>query len=339
MRLSTCIHQFFDQYLPRIKGVGDRTIEAYREAFSLFLHFAAEYHSIKIASLRTDHLSSNMILAFLDYLEIKRGNTAKTRNHRLAALKSFAKMIRFKYPEERKLGERILNIPQKRTKNQLIGFLYFEEALKVFQAVDLRKKQGFRDYTLLHLLYDSGARASEIARLNLDYFTPQEKTLAILGKGGHYRLIELWPKTARLVKLYITRYRAIPRPMYRQRLFINQRREEFSRHGISRICKKYLSIALPNERVKMLNPVHSFRHSCAVNMVSSGYSISELKYHLGHRNIDSTIDYFHLNLSRRREIQKKMNEYTQSILPQDPKIEELIDWENKRETLSWLDSL
>jgi len=268
-------------------------------------------------------------LAFFDDLERERKNLPKTRNDRLASLKSFAKMIRFMYPEERQIAEKIGNIPQKRTQKPLIGFLYQEEILKVFESVDLKRKDGLRDYALLHLLYDSGARASEVATLNLDYFNPQQKTLAILGKWNRYRLIELEPKTVQLLQLYITKYRTTPKPLYQHRLFINQRGEELTRHGIYRICKKYLSMALPAKRLKLINPVHSFRHSCAVNMLYSGYSLSEIRNHLGHEDIQSTSIYLHLDLNRKREIQKKFIEYMQSVLTRDPKIEELLDWENK----------
>ena len=339
MKLSTCIHQFFNQYLPRIKGSSTQTVKTYRNTYTLFLPFAANYRSIKIASLAVDHLTSELILDFLDYLESDRNNSAKTRNLRLAAIKSLAKMIRFTYPEKRDIAERILNIPQKRTQKQLIGFLYPEEILKVFESVDLTKREGFRDYTILHLLYDSGARASEIATLNLEYFDPENKTLAILGKGNRYRQMELWPRTTELIKRYITKYRTTPKPLYQHRLFINQRGEELTRHGLYRICKKYLFKALSSKRLKDINPAHSFRHSCAVRMLSSGDPISDIKNRLGHENIQSTMAYLQMDLTRRRQVQQKFIEYTQSVLKHDTKIDELVDWENKEETLTWLDSL
>jgi integrase/recombinase XerD len=120
---------------------------------------------------------------------------------------------------------------------------------------------------------------------------------------------------------------------------VNQRGENFTRHGINRMCKKYLTIALQEERAKMLNPVSSFRHSCAVDMLCSGKSPDEIKYHLGHQSINSTMVYLHLDINRPREIQEKMTAYCQSILPQDPKLEDLIDWRNKKKILNWLDSL
>jgi site-specific recombinase XerD len=243
------------------------------------------------------------------------------------------------YPEQRDLIENILKIPEKKAQENLIGFMYPDEILKVFKSVDLQKQCGFRDYTILHLLYDSGARASEIANLNIDHFDFQHKTLAILGKGNRYRLISIGTKTVQLIRIYILKYRNIPKPLYQQNLFINQRGEKHTRHGIYWICNKYLTAVLPKERLNILNAVCSFRHSCAVDMLCSGKSPDEIKYRLGHRNIASTLVYLHLDLNRTRELQKEIIEYTQSILPQDPQIEELIDWENKKKTLSWLDSL
>ena len=339
MRLSTCIYHFFDQYLPRIKGSSRKTIQSYRDAFTIFLPFASRHLGIKIDSLKVDHLSSDLILAFLDYLESGRGNAGTTRNQRLAALKSLAKMMRFMYPENQEIAERILSIPQKRTQRKLIGFLYPDEILKVFHDVTLTKKDGFRDYTILHLLADSGARASEIATLNLDYFNAQQKTLAILGKGNRFRLIELNPKTVRLINVYIAKYRVKPKPLYQQRLFINQRGTELTRHGINRICKKYLTKALSPKRIKNINPAHSFRHSCAIRMLTCGEPVSAIKNHLGHENIQSTMVYLQLDLTYKKEVQRRFIEYAQSNLSQDPKIDELIDWENKQEILKWLDSL
>ena len=113
MKLAPLLHEFFDRYLPYIKGTSPHTIKGYRDAFKLFL----------------------------DDLEQDRNNIAKTRNHRLAALKSFTRMVRFMYPEKRDLADRILNIPQKRTQKALVGFLYEEEILKVFEEMEERRKE------------------------------------------------------------------------------------------------------------------------------------------------------------------------------------------------------
>ena len=339
MKLSTCIHMFFAQYLTHIKGLSPHTVKAYRDTFKLLLPFAATYHGIKIESLRLEHISSDLILSFLNQLEQKRNNQPVTRNNRLAAIKSFAKMIRFIYPQQRELADNVLNIPQKRSQKPLVGFLYDDEILRVFESVDIRSKEGFRDYVLLHLLYDSGARASEIAELHLDYFNPDQETMAILGKGNRFRLVKLEPKTVQLLQLYIKQYRIVPKPSYQHRLFINQRGEGLTRHGIYRLCKKYLSMVLTAKRLKTISPVHSFRHSRAMDMLYQGEAITDIKNHLGHDNVQSTTRYLQLDINHRRHIQKQLVEYMKSNLAIDRKMDELFDGENMQNIMRWLDSL
>lgn len=339
MRLTSYIYQFFDQYLPHIKGCSSNTVKSYRDTLALFLPFAAGYHSIKIDSLKPEHLSTDLILAFLNSLESDRQNTARTRNQRLAVLKSLAKMLRFMYPEKRKLAESIMAIPQKRSQRRLIGFLYPQEIFNVLQSVNIIKKDGFRDYTILHLLYDSGARATEIATLRLDYFDLQNKTLAILGKGNRYRQIDLLPKTAALIDQYIAKYRRSPNVFSKKYLFVNQRGAAFTRHGINRLCKKYLNRTINAKRLNLINPAHSFRHACAVRMIAEGKPVSEIKNRLGHENVQSTMVYLQMDLSQKQLLQKKFIQFTQQHLMADPKIDELVQWENKQDILEWLDSL
>ncbi len=339
MKLSVPIHHFFVQYLPQIKGSGSATIKSYKETFKLLLPFAAEYHQVKLRSLTIDHLTFDFIIAFLDHLENDRKNIPRTRNQRLAVIKAFAKMIKVIYPEHREIAERILCIPKKRAQKTLVGFLYHDEVLKVFNAVDFKRIDGFRDYTILNLLYDSGARASEVATFKLDYFEPNKKTIAILGKGNRYRLIELWPRTVVLLNRYIKEYRKKPKAKCREYLFINQRGESLTRHGVYRICKLHLNKALPQKRLRTINPVHSFRHSCAINLLKLGYSITDIQNHLGHENIESTMVYTKLDIVRKKKIQDDFIKYTQSIITTDPNLDKLIDWENKEDILTWLDSL
>lgn len=339
MKLTTCLHQFFSNYLPHIKGVSQHTIRAYRDAFTLFIPFAANRLKIKTGSLMLDHLTPDMVLAFLVNLEQKRQNAPVTRNHRLAAIKSLAKMIQFMHPEKKDVVEKIMAIPQKRYQRKLIGFLYPDEIFKVMQSVDLYPQEGFRDYCLLVLLYDSGARATEVATLNLDYFNQEQRTLVILGKGNRFRQITLMPETSVLLKNYIDKYRKEPKPAYRHRLFINQRGKELTRHGIYRVCKKYLTAALPPKRLKSLSPVHSFRHSCAMSMLSSGCSLSDIRIQLGHEDLKATMVYLQLDLTHKRKVQKKFTEFNRSVLIDHPKINALFNAQNKDEIMAWLDNL
>ncbi len=337
--MTSCLHQYFTQYLPLIKGTSEQSIKAYKQTFSLLLYFLANHHAIKIKSLKIEHLTVDAVLAFLHHLKKDRKNSVQTRNHRLAVIKGLAKMIRFMHPDKKRIAEVLLTIPQKRAQKKVMGFLYPEEIMKVFIAVDLKKKEGMRDFTILHLLYDSGARASEIATLEFDYFAPENETIAVLGKGNRYRLINLCSRTASLISDYITNHRVDPIPLFAHRLFINQRKRGMTRHGINKICRKYLITALPEKRLKGLSPVHCFRHSCAVNMVTSGAPVSDIKNRLGHQSVESTMTYLQLDLSKKREIQNKLMEYMQSKINHDTKIDELIDWKNNAEILAWLDSL
>jgi len=338
MNLSSCLHTFFDQYLPKTKGMSKNTIQAYRQAFGLFVPFAASSLQKEAKSLELEHLTPQLILDFLDHLEAGRRNCARTRGHRLAAFKSLARMIRFLYPEHHSLAERVISIPQKRFVKNFARFLTYEELMQVLDAVNVKKSGGFRDYAIIHLLYDSGARAQEVASLRLEYFDPSQKTLAILGKGSRYRQIKLWPKTTQLLSMYIQKYRLKPKPMHQDVLFLNQRRQGFTRHGIYRLCQKYLLLALGEDKLKGLNPVHCFRHSCAIYMLGTGHSLTDIKNHLGHENLQSTMIYLKMDISRKRGLQKSFIVYTQN-LTQDEKLDELLDWENEQETLNWLDTL
>lgn len=339
MRLTSYIIKFFDQYLPHIKGCSPNTMKSYRDTMRLFLPFAAQYHGVKTDSLKLEHINTDLILDFLNQLESDRTNKAKTRNQRLAVLKSFSRMVRFISPDQQKLTDTILAIPQKRSQRKLIGFLYPQEINKIFNTVKIEKKDGFRNYTLLHLLYDTGARATEIATLHLDYFDYENKTLAILGKGNQYRQVELLPKTAELVYQYIVKYRNAPTSHFKKNLFINQRGSALTRHGIYRMCKRCLEQALSPKRLSLMHPVHSFRHSSAVRMVSEGKPLSEIKNRLGHSNVQSTMVYLQLDLNQKRQLQEDFIRFTRQHLKSDPKIDELIQWENKQNILEWLDSL
>lgn len=339
MKFSECLHQFFNWYLPAIKGVSDHTLDVYKQSFALFLPFAARQKSCGVRELKLEHISVELVVDFLEYLEKKRDNSVRTRNIRLASLKSLARMIRLLYPEQREYGDCLLMIPQKRAQKTLIGYLHQEEILDILAAVDMKKKDGMRDYTIINLLFDSGIRAAEVGNLQLDYFDYPNKTLGILGKGNRFRQIVLWTKTVDLLREYIDKHRGNAKFGYKHYLFISQRGKQFTRHGINRMCKKYLQLALPKKRLNALSPVHSFRHSCAMNMLSAGASITDIQNRLGHANIDSTMVYLKMEMRQKREVQKQFLQHTQSSLSEDAKVAEIVDWDNKEEILAWLDTL
>jgi integrase len=122
-------------------------------------------------------------------------------------------------------------------------------------------------------------------------------------------------------------------------LFVNQRQAALTRHGINRLCKKYLHRTLSPKRLALINPAHSFRHACTVRMLAEGHPISDIKNRLGHENMQSTMVYLQLDLSQKAQLQQKYLKFTQQHLINDPKIDELIQWDKKQDILQWLDSL
>jgi site-specific recombinase XerD len=339
MRLLPIVGRFFSSWLSGIKGASPNTSKTYREAFSLLLPFVARRAKVEPRSLTVEHLSRDAVLDFLHFLEKERGVSARTRNCRLAAIKSFAAMLRLMHPEKRPIADAILDIPQKRETKKPIGWLYPDEVAAILKDVDLKRPLGFRDWCMLRLLYDSGARASEIANLNLDSFDPRDKTLSIMGKGARFRQIEIEDRTAEALEVYVQRHRKAPAPTSPLRLFVSLRGAGLTRHGIYRVCDKYLKRTLSAKRLADLNPVHSFRHGCAVRMLASGRSIVEIKNRLGHQNVESTMVYLNLDVSALRRVQKRFEHYAEPIFAGNAQIEEMIDWENRQEVVAWLDSL
>jgi integrase/recombinase XerD len=163
--------------------------------------------------------------------------------------------------------------------------------------------------------------------------------LAILGKGNRFRQVDLSPTTVKMIKAYTINHRRRPKPAYAKRLFISQHGKALTRHGIYRLCRKYLRLALSEKRLDVLNPVHSFRHSCAINMLASGCSVTDIKNHLGHEDVQSSMVYLQMDLPRRKKIQERFTEYTQAVLSRNAEIEALIDKEEEDDIMTWLDSL
>ena len=339
MRLPPVVGRFFSSWLSGVKGASPNTAKTYREAFSLLLPVVAGRAKVETQSLTVEHLNRDAVLAFPAFLEKERGVSARTRNCGLAAIKSFAAMLRLMHPEKKRIADAVLEIPQKRETKKPIGWLYPDEVAEILKAVDLKRPLGFRDWCVLQLLYDSGARASEIASLNLDSFDSRDKTLSILGKGARFRQIEIEDRTAEALCIYVDRHRKSPGPACSARLFVSQRGAELTRHGVYRICDKYLKRTLSAKRLADLNPVHSFRHGCAVRMLATGRSIVEIKNRLGHRNVESTMVYLNLDVSALRRVQKRFEQYAAPVFAENPQIDEMIDWENRQEVVGWLDSL
>jgi integrase/recombinase XerD len=199
--LARSLGTFFSEHLPVRTGASRHTILAYRDAWKLFLRFAATRATRSVPELRLTDLDVETVLAFLDSLERDRHNAAVTRNHRRTALQAFFRYLPSVAPEYLAHSQRILSIPVKRAPRRTVDYLERPE-MEALAQVDRHSRQGRRDYALLAFLYNSGARVQEatdlgVAALQLD----RPYQVRLFGKGRKERVCPLWPETAALLRV------------------------------------------------------------------------------------------------------------------------------------------
>src|SRR4051794_12838410 len=195
------LQAFFTEHLTRHKRATAETIASMRHSFRLFLRFLQERTGIEPAALRLVDLDVPAVLSFLDHLERERGNSVRSRNIRLSAIRSFMRLVALRAPDSLGMVSRVLAIPVKREDKKLVGYLSRPEMDAVLAAPDQTQWAGRRDYALLLTMYNSGARVSEITTLRRPqvHFGPST-FLDLHGKGRKQRTVPLWPHTARVLR-------------------------------------------------------------------------------------------------------------------------------------------
>ena len=247
--------------------------------------------------MRLDDLNRETVLAFLDHLHNNRGNSASTRNARLAAVHSFFQFVAQEDPTSINLCQRVLSIPYKRTPARAITCLDRQEVEHILGSIDRRDPAGRRDAALLQLLYNTGARAQEVVDLRLPAIrlsTPAQ--VRLLGKGRKERLCPLWPETASLVKDML-KDRALE-PHEDAPLFVSAVGQPLSRFGLRHIVKTRVASAIhsrPSLAGKRITP-HTFRHSTALHLIQSGVEINVVRSWLGHASIETTHAYIEIDM-------------------------------------------
>ena len=342
--LSYYLQYFFSRYLPNHRGLPPNTIISYKHSWKLFYKFllSSRFPSCEKAPPLTD-ISVSHILCFLEYLENKtsgRGNKISTRNNRLAAIKSFFHAVQLIAPEHTKLCEQVFAVPTKKTRKPVADYLGKDEINAIFSGINTKSAQGFRDMSILRLLYNTGARISELANLRRsDLDLTHEKQVKILGKGGKERICPLWDSTIAFLSIYLKSERKKSKRGYERYLFINQRREPFTRFGLWRIVTKYVKKAtkdVPTLVKKHISP-HSFRHTTAVHLLQSGVDINVISDWLGHVDISTTTAYLHIDMSMKRKALKKIN-WLEDAINSDLD-GQTVDWKDMKQVSKWLDML
>ncbi len=187
--LGPLVQSFFMDYLPVQKGLRQGSIRSYRDTIRLFLCFVSEQRGDSIASLTIEDLSFERVLAFLKYLEQRRGNSIRTRNQRRAALNTFYSYLALRVPEMLAACQRIAAIPIKRTSLPDTHYLEQEEVTALFRSLSKQGRFALRDRTLLLFLYNTGARVQEVADLRMEHldFVPPAM-VHLHGKGDKWRI-------------------------------------------------------------------------------------------------------------------------------------------------------
>ena len=228
--LAKLVTAFFVRHLAAERNASPHTTKAYRDSLKLLLRFAAAASHRPVAAVQLEDLTPDLILRFLTDLETTRRNSVRTRNARLAAIHSFFRYVLDGHPECALACHRVLAIPVKKGTRLLLGYLSEAELAHLLVQMDRTTIDGERDYVLLALLYDTGARIQELLDLTPSDIRLVAPAVARLhGKGRRERLCPLLPQTARLVSRYLVRVgRALDD---RGALFQNRYGQPLKRHG------------------------------------------------------------------------------------------------------------
>ena len=247
-----------------------------------------------------DDLDADRVLAFLTHLEKSRGNCARSRNARFAAIRSFLRHATAANPLLLPITQRMLAIPMKRFERVTVGHLNRDQIQAVLDSPNTATVAGQRDQLLLMLLYNTGARVSEIAGLKVkDVRLESNSSVHILGKGRKHRAVPLWRKTTQLLRSWLRRSCMTPDSP----LLPNRRGEPMSRSGVTQRLK--IAVTRAAEKCPALRSVrvspHTIRHTTAMHLLQSGVDLSTIAMWLGHESIETTHQYLAADLDSKRQ--------------------------------------
>lgn len=300
------LQAFFADYLSRQKRLSPQTIISCRDTFRLLLIFLRDTTGIEPSALRIPDLDAPAILRFLDYLEQQRGNAVRSRNIRLSAIRSFFRLVALRDPDSIGVATRVLAIPLKREDKKLIGHLTRAEIQALLEAPDRSGWAGRRDHALLLTLYNSGARVSELIRLQRDHVCFGVSTfLQLTGKGRKERTVPLWPETRRVLKAWFNELGNHANGI----AFPSARGRPLSRDGVDYLLRQAIQRAIPtcpSLATKHITP-HVIRHSTALHLLQAGVDIATIALWLGHESIETTHVYLETDLALKEKALAKLD--------------------------------
>lgn len=326
------VQAFFTEYLVGHRGLSPNTVKAYRDTLKLFFAFVCVHSKRAAPQLVLEDLTAKVVLAFLADIEARRGNSIVTRNLRLAAIKTLAVYLIGQDPLWAGEYQRVAAIPVKRAPRRVMGYLEVAEVQAILRAIDRDAPSGERDYVLLSLLHNTGARVQEICDLRIDSLrlgTPAVVT--IVGKGRKTRQVPLWKETAQLLRNYLARETTTSPE---RALFLNARGTPLGRFGVRHILQTHVCEASKTCRSledRRIGP-HTMRHATAMHLLQAGVDLSIIRSWLGHVSLATTHGYVEIDLAMKR---KALAACRAQGRPHN--LKPLLD--RNRDVIRWLDSI
>lgn len=294
------IEAFFTDRLMRQRQVSPNTITSYRDSFCLLFKFAKQRLNKEPSNLSIDDLDAPFIGSFLNHIEKDRGNCARSRNVRLAAIHSFFKYIALQDPSHSALIQRVLAIPTKRYDHKPIDFLTKPEIEALLAAPDQSTWSGRRDSALLHLAIQTGLRVSELTGLSCkDIVLDSGAHVRCRGKGRKDRCTPLHKKLVPILRSWLRERSGHPDDP----LFPNSRGGFLSRDGVAYLVAKHVAVAsqkAPSIQKKRVSP-HVLRHTSAMELLQHGVDITVIALWLGHESTETTQVYVQANLKMKEK--------------------------------------
>ncbi|HEX6021417.1 MAG TPA: tyrosine-type recombinase/integrase [Solirubrobacter sp.] len=294
--LAPTLQAFFTDRLNAHKQASAHTIAAYRDTIRLLLAFAAEHAGTTPSDLDIDDLQAPLIGAFLDHLEHERGNTIRTRNARLAAIRSLFRYAALRHPEHAASIQRVLAIPTKRHDHALVTFLTDPELDALLAAPDQTTWIGRRDHAMFLLAVQTGLRASELLGLTCgDLRLGAGAHVNCLGKGRKQRITPLTKQTVTVMRAWTKERDGQPA----EPLFATSTGRPLTRDALERRLTKHAATATtacPSLAGKTITP-HVLRHTAAMRLLHAGVDTTVIALWLGHEQIQTTRIYLHADLA------------------------------------------
>lgn len=301
------VQDFFVRRLVAQRGASPRTVESYRDAFELLLGYLQQRTGRSPSALTMTDLDAPAVLDFLDHLEAVRGNSARTRNARLAAVHSFMRYAAVRDPASLPITARVLAIPAKRFDRPVLGYLSREQITAVLSAPDRGTWTGHRDAVLLATAYNTGARVSELTDLRVGHvLLTGQSAVHLHGKGRKQRVIPLWKNTATDLRRWLDKINPAPDAP----VFPNRAGAPMTRSGVRDRLDRAVATAehtCPSLRGQHVSP-HTLRHSTAMHLLQAGTDLAVIALWLGHSSPAVTHQYLEADLAAKEAVLERLTD-------------------------------